>query len=251
MSPKCELMLRLHWRTVVCFLSFLAVGRAVEFSVPPIHQEVLSKEDGFLATSRLFRSTGDMAEFVLVSAEVDLNKWNLAVQVPNSTPSGSYNDISGLPLAEYARSGNAKLVMSGGYLMSYSPASPLGLVLKGGRSVSREHNSWLTSAILCIYNDRSVAIVYASDGPRPNSAPDCIQAGPMLVNRGHAAFEPERVGASAKKLWESLQEQAFVCVDDNGKILLGVSQPARPACCRKSLFGIVTPAAYLAKTRCA
>jgi hypothetical protein len=126
-------------------------------------------------------------------------------------------------LREYLASG-AVAVLSGGYMESFAPPVALGYVSVDGVEISRRHSSWLTSAAICQRDDE--VVIAAMDGFDVATFDSCLQAGPLIVDGGIGRYgEGVEVSGAERKLARSVQEQAFVCLDGEGRLLLGVSDP--------------------------
>jgi uncharacterized protein YigE (DUF2233 family) len=132
----------------------------------------------------------------------------------------------GLFLEDYQRRYGALAILSGGYFASFSPPSPLGFVKSNRISISSPHESWLTEGMLCTDEGRLEITLKAQRADRPEFR-DCLQAGPLLLLNGQAPTNlPSRGAPGFEKLARSVQEQTFVCIDKQGKVILGVTEEA-------------------------
>lgn len=129
----------------------------------------------------------------------------------------------GLAMRDFAGLTGAVAVLAGGYVSSFSPVQPLGYVRSGSQVSSRVHRSWLVDAMLCA-NWRDFEL-----GPfdelyqKRDSYADCLQIGPMVLLDGKRSFGGDRLPSAATKLLKARQRQGFVCRDDKGALLIGVS----------------------------
>src|SRR5438876_481200 len=99
----------------------------------PVEQSSINMENGFVAYRERLKRPEISEVFSFILVKVNPAIWNLAIQIPSSAiPAAGNTDITGLALRQYALETKAKLVMSGGYLASFSPAIALGLVIKSG-----------------------------------------------------------------------------------------------------------------------
>ncbi len=167
-------------------------------------------------------SGGQAVNFI----RVDLSDFDVRVITPLVALGGNFpasNNPERMPqgflLSDYLTRYNAVAVMSGGYIDSYSPPTALGFVKSNGTLVAPPHKSWLTNGLFC--SDVGRAVIQSSS-PVSNKSDfrDCLQAGPLLLSAGHALTEH---GAGYQKLAQSLQEQGFICIDSQSRVLIGVS----------------------------
>ncbi len=127
----------------------------------------------------------------------------------------------GYYLDDYKRRFGADAVLAGGYINTYSPPTSLGLVRSNGQVVSPQRESWLVEAALC--SDKGSIKIDLVDLVRLPFR-DCVQAGPLLLKAGKSPNElASRKAPGFSKLSQSVQEQNFVCVASDGRVLLGVS----------------------------
>jgi hypothetical protein len=122
----------------------------------------------------------------------------------------------GLSLLEYLIRYGALAVMSGGYIDTYSPPTALGFVKSNGTLVAPPRNSWLTNGLFC--SDEGRAVIQSGI---PDNFRDCLQAGPVLLSGGHVSPQSNNPGYA--KLAQSVQEQGFICLDSQSRVVLGVS----------------------------
>jgi uncharacterized protein YigE (DUF2233 family) len=125
------------------------------------------------------------------------------------------------------RASGANVVISGGYMASFSPPRPLGFIKVDGKQIGSPHTSWLGTGMFCT-DGQHVKIGPFEELKSDKNFPDCIQSGPLLINDGLVRYDSgEKVSAGEEKLVSSVQEQAFICIDSNNKVILGVSEPIR------------------------
>jgi hypothetical protein len=125
----------------------------------------------------------------------------------------------GLYLSDYLKLYRAIAVMAGGYIESYSPPTALGFVKSNGISTARAHDSWLTDGVFC--SDVGRAIIQPSGSTVDRSSfRDCLQAGPLLLGKDIPSSQ-ETPGY--QKLAQSVQEQTFICIDNQNRLVLGVT----------------------------
>jgi hypothetical protein len=149
------------------------------------------------------------------------------VSLRGASPSASNPDRTpqGFFLTDYLSRFEVVAVMSGGYIDNYSPPTALGLVKSNGTLVTPAHNSWLTDGLFCS-NVGSAVIKPAEPDAFMTGFRDCLQAGPLLLADGK---QESQTGAGYQKLAQSVQEQGFICIDGNGRILMGVTDKIKLA----------------------
>lgn len=113
-------------------------------------------------------------------------------------------------------------VLAGGLLSSYSPPVAAGEIIIRGLLVSPLQN-WAGSGIFCA-NQNYYTIEPSGAGSTENNA-DCIQSRPLLVQdvRFGPGHSPSRGGPPTY----DYGKQSFVCITNDGKLMLGVSSPIR------------------------
>lgn len=136
---------------------------------------------------------------------------------------GSAGSPRALYLGDYIGRENARIIVSGGYMSSFSPPKALGLVKVKGTQISPPHTTWLGQGMFC------------TNGPRVEIGPfdtlkfvsdqftDCLQSGPLLIDGGKVRYPKSDAESGEQKLVKSEQNQAFICVDANKRVNLGVS----------------------------
>ncbi|MCI0565263.1 MAG: phosphodiester glycosidase family protein [Nitrososphaera sp.] len=130
-------------------------------------------------------------------------------------------------LGDYIGEQNAKIVVSGGYMSSFSPPKALGLVKVNGQLISSPHTTWLGAGMVC--TDGGMPKIAKYDELKSTSLTDCLQSGPLLIDGGDVRYlKPDLdIDPGEKKLVNSEQNQAFICVAENKDIKLGVSDKIR------------------------
>ena len=119
---------------------------------------------------------------------------------------------------------DAVAVLSGGYIETYSPPTPLGFVKSSGRRFSGFHKSWLTDSVFC--SDRGEAVIDYTENADVDPARfrDCVQAGPLLL-RHASVVQPhlDQDTSRYQQLTQSNQEQTFICTTKENHVLIGVT----------------------------
>lgn len=160
-------------------------------------------------------------KFRLTITRVNLKKRSVRIVSSHSLAlkNDSNSHLGGYNLSEYQKLTNSPLVLSGGYLSSWQPALPLGLVKVNGVQANRPHLSWLVDGLFCT-NGKEVIIDKYSSIEQTRNWLDCLQAGPLLIKDGKIIIA---VNDKNEKLLRSKQEQAFIGYDDHNHCFLGVT----------------------------
>jgi hypothetical protein len=130
----------------------------------------------------------------------------------------------GFFLEDYKRQYNALAIISGGYIETYSPPTPLGFVKSNKIRVSVPQDSWLTNAMFCSDEGRASIQLMNPVTDRPEFR-DCLQAGPMLLRGGKPPSDLVDMPTSgSQKLLKVIQKQTFACVDQGRSVILGITE---------------------------
>jgi Phosphodiester glycosidase len=130
----------------------------------------------------------------------------------------------GLFLEDYKRQFDAVAVISGGYMESNSPPSPLGLVKSNHILIAAANDSLLTNALFCSDKGRAAIQIVTRAVDRPDFR-DCLQAGPILLQKGKPLDDVLNATSSGYgRLLSPFQRQSFACIDANAHVILGVSE---------------------------
>jgi hypothetical protein len=147
----------------------------------------------------------------------------------------------GAALWDFYRTENADVVLTGGYLDSFAPAIPTGLVRVAGTTFNdpKEKDPVLTGT-LCLgrrEDPASVMIARYSTQASFDEWSDCIQAGPLMLLGGKSQDDIDALDASlANRITEASKqrqsgfvagsyERVFVMKDRSGQIVLGTTTP--------------------------
>lgn len=170
----------------------------------------------------------------VIAVRVSLDKLNVRVltagvplentstqQLPNPE-----RRARGYSLEEYLRRYDAMAVLSGGYIDSYSPPTPLGFVKSDGVVIHGLHRSWLVEGLFCSDAGRA-RIILIDNTDVPSQFRDCVQAGPVLLLGGAQPNLPGRQGEGYARLAKRSDEQTFVCISERQEVVLGVTSKMR------------------------
>ncbi len=137
-----------------------------------------------------------------------------AADLPDDRAAGAF-------LLDLANRHGALAILSGGYLESFEPPVGLGYLRVAGDELKRSHRSWLTTGMFCTTGTTWRIVAVSPAGPPPDEG-DCLQAGPFLVQDGQDRYgDTTGLGDGEARLAASAQDNAFVCIDDAGRLHLG------------------------------
>jgi len=163
---------------------------------------------------------------------VSLDKFDvrvLAARVPlfesaqQSLKSNPERLASGYSLQDYLRRYRALAVLSGGYIDSYSPPTPLGVVRSNGYQVSPIHQSWLVDGFFCSKPGHA-EITKVDMDPLRRTFSDCVQSGPVLLLGNKKINDSSREQLENYKKFANLPyERTFVCLKGDREALLGIT----------------------------
>jgi hypothetical protein len=151
--------------------------------------------------------------------KIDLKAFDIKVLSAVKFANGA---ATGYSLENYLKLGRAAAVLSGGYLASFAPPMPLGLVKSDGVVTNKSHNTWVVEGILCTKEGQLVIRTWSAEAEE--DFPDCLQAGPILLLKGKEPSDlPSRNASGYLKLAKSAQEQTFLCTLGDQQVAAGVT----------------------------
>lgn len=154
----------------------------------------------------------------LTVVRVDPAVRRLALVAPDSPKSGGH------AVQRYLENERAYAALSGGYMKSFYPAIPTGLVQLDSKPMNRPVQSQLMNGLFAVRGARVAILPY--DGVAAVSGfADALQAGPLLVQQGRSAL-PGPQAAMPDDLRTVIEKRfirSFVAIDANGRVLLGLS----------------------------
>jgi Phosphodiester glycosidase len=164
-------------------------------------------------------------------SRVSLERFDVRVATPR-VPRFGLGDVSsslernprGLFLEDYLSRYDALASISAGYVVSFSPPTPLGQIKSDGVIVGQPHSSWATEAVFC--SDKGKALIESSPSADIPGYRDCLQIGPLLLRDGTAPaglLNSTGRGADYDRMIKGQVGQAVICIDRGGRIVLGVS----------------------------
>jgi hypothetical protein len=163
---------------------------------------------------------------------LDPGSSRLRLAVPRNPMGG------GSSLWDFFRDERALAAFTGGYLSTYAPASPAGLVKHNNAVVNEiDSSDKVMTAVLCLVPPAGaggILVTSVGDHQTFNQWDGCIQAGPTLIAQGRVADDLEllekqianRPTERKSSLAAGAYERAFVIKTRSGRVVLGLSSPA-------------------------
>jgi hypothetical protein len=163
---------------------------------------------------------------------VSLDKFNVRVATPRIpkfgvTSKDAFNPergARGLFLDDYLARYKGLAAISAGYVVTFSPPTPLGQIKSDGVVIGTPHSSWATEGTFC--SDKGQASIETSTDPLSKSKyRDCLQVGPVLLLEGAvpSGLLSSANGSDYDKMVRGQVPQAMVCIDSSGRVLLGLT----------------------------
>jgi hypothetical protein len=147
----------------------------------------------------------------------------LRLALPNS-------DSGGSSLARFFVEQRPLAILNGGFLATYAPATPAGLVqIRGERINEGGPRDQVASAVICFGQTgkpNAIAIEPFSAAERLQKAySDCLQAGPLLIYKSHPVSGLEELDndPTLKNFAFVAAERSFIARNGRGEIVLGVT----------------------------
>jgi Phosphodiester glycosidase len=222
-------MTMFHSFVTVIVILLSTIPAAVRAADPPaslsldnsgirIHQlEGVGRQSGYVATV-------DQDIYALSVAMPFLDKGSGSFDYHETLSRGNI----GQTLETILLQSGASVAISGGYLKTFAPPIPLGLLIANGGILNRLQSGKLLDAVVCfgdggtrIYDIQDSAdsdrVRMIMNSPGDNS---CLQAGPLVV-KDHVVV-PESGRAPDKEWWVWEVERGFIGIDDAENIVMGI-----------------------------
>jgi hypothetical protein len=167
----------------------------------------------------LGRARGRMAGLVVV--RVVTARYQLRIVTGESFKNQGHS------LRGYAELHGSTAVLSGGFVKSFYPPVPVGLVKVGGEVVNRPAvDEEILDGFLGLRNGRPTILPYDAVGS-VGEWTEGLQSGPLLVFAGRSALPEGMAGlqSQTRNLIERRYARAFIAVDTEGRALLGHTGP--------------------------
>jgi hypothetical protein len=207
-------------------VSVVKVGKVASTLLPVIDKGVFSADRDF------------NIRYVALTPRTD----KIELALPKSAQSG------GSTLWDFWRDEKADVAFTGGFLDSYFPATPAGLVKYNGNVLNdAKYDDPVLTGVICFNDAGLISIAPFEGNDSAEGWESCVQSGPLLALGGRiyddlavvdARFNDRATEARRRRLAEgklSLSqpsyERAFIASTRRGQVLLAVTSPA-------SLFAI-------------
>ncbi len=128
-------------------------------------------------------------------------------------------------LATYIERSGSRVAFSGGYVKSYAPPEPTGLVKSGGILLNPAAGHRVQNGVILIEGAR-IAIRRFTGGGQVDGWRDALQAGPLLVQDGQSALTIPVLPRDSvlNRVQTQMYPRAFVALDARGRVVLGVTE---------------------------
>ena len=180
-----------------------------------------------------FRSIADGVEMLDATFQAVEDSIRIsAVRLDEASP-GLFLATSGVPigpgrtLRRFRELHDAMVVLSGGYVRSFDPPLPEGLVKSDGEVQNRATPDPILNGLLLFNNNGGVAIeMFRDDLTTDGEWPSILQTGPLLIYDGQSALPDITDPADSVRLRviEQRYTRAFVCVDAEGRASFGITR---------------------------
>lgn len=149
--------------------------------------------------------------FSLSIARIDTKKYSVEIDHdPN---------LKGFSVCEYQKRNNGLIALSGGFLKSFHPPLPIGLVKRNGEIVNRPAKSDFFSGVFCSKNNKVIITHYYNKDSLRNWS-NCLQSGPLLLYEGKSAL---KVNDYPERFLSGTYRRAFVGIDRKDRLLLAIT----------------------------
>jgi hypothetical protein len=153
----------------------------------------------------------------IAAARVNLRNHRIGLAVPARGENGR-------TLSEFQRLTGAKLTLSGGFMASFLPPIPLGLVKRNGVLINRAAGGDLLTGVIAIRSGRPS--IRPWNGFKADRRDGCLQSGPLLLENGHIALAtPSELQPSARTLIERPFARAALVQALSDVIAMLVTEP--------------------------
>lgn len=210
-----------------------------------VERRELARVGTMILEARVLRTSLGKPEITTLTVPAANYSFGLAM---NSMSSSDGSSLSRFRLDE-----KAVAAFTGGFLETYSPARPAGLVQRRGAVLNDIQDDRVMKAVVCYSADGAtpVTIMDAHEFVKDRTRGDCIQTGPFLVRNGKEATDfsaldeslPGRFPFSRKPF-----QRAFLLLDGRGAIVVGVASSISLFALRDLLLKPVQEGGFAART---
>lgn len=152
--------------------------------------------------------------FELSVVRLDINQYSIEIAAENPIESGFHTVL------EYQKLSKSYVALSGGFMKSFYPPLPLGLVKSNGKILNRPHNTLFFSGLFCSQRGGLTIVPYMGKDATI-SWDHCLQSGPLLVYGERSALDEAK--NYPEDFFYKPTNRAFLAVDQQGRVLLAVT----------------------------
>lgn len=179
------------------------------------------------------KGAGDNASVFMSTLTIPLDKFVLRLAFPKTSRDGS-------SLVRFRLDEGAVAAFTGGFLDTYAPATPAGLVRKGDKIYNQlDRTDAVMDAVICLTSDphKPITITAVENYAEARAAGDCIQTGPYLVKDKLEKAKLEAVEAAVDptlkfRFSTDPYQRSFLVLNARHEVIIGVAAP------RVSLFAL-------------
>ncbi len=153
----------------------------------------------------------------ITAIRASLDGYRLEVGIPQNASSGE-------SMLSFQERSHAAVVLSGGFLTSFFPPIPLGLVRHGSVLVNRAAGGDLLDGVLLVAAGKLSIQRFRGAGDLEGWA-EALQSGPMLLSAGRSALPDvaDIKTRSTRQLIDNEYSRAFIATLADGRLLLAVT----------------------------
>jgi hypothetical protein len=165
-----------------------------------------------------------LGEFTITYMVFDPKVYRLKLAVPVDPAQGS----SGASLRRFYEDEAAVAAMSAGFLRTYSPVTPAGLVKFGGSTINKiSMTDPALSAVVCFSHTNDLpSLASRSDNHLIETSDDCLQAGPLFAQGGNPHDDLPKIDLEYKDFSARKYVRTFLALNRRGEFILGQTSPA-------------------------
>jgi hypothetical protein len=165
------------------------------------------------------RVAAPAGEFTITMVIVDPKQYRVRLTIPTDPAN------NGSSLASFYFDEDALAVMSAGFLRTYSPVSPAGLLKIGGETINTlSATDSALGGIACFSRpDHQLIITSRSNTQVIDASDDCIQGGPLYLSEATPGEQLEKLDSEYNSFSSRGYVRSFLAKNRRGAIVLGYS----------------------------
>jgi hypothetical protein len=159
-------------------------------------------------------------KFTITFAVVDPSAYRLDVVVPKDENSG------GASLERFYLDENPVAVMVGGFIESYGPATPAGLLRVNGRNLNPiSMKDIIVDGVVCVERDSETIIVPRNSDQLIQASSACFQSGPLLIYDRKLSNKLDLIDKKHEKFSSGAYPRSFFLKNSLNQYIMGVTSP--------------------------